>query len=228
MNEIETRFFKVEELRAAPEDEWPISGYGAVYNQLSDDLGGFVERIRPGAFAETIAVDDIRSLFNHDRNFVLGRTAPGTLKLIDDAYGLRFLVKPPDTQWARDLAVSIKRGDITQCSFSFTTEEDFWQTENDQMTRDLVRVRLYDIGPVAFPAYPQTSVVARASALHARIKNGYPAQPDEVRALIASLEQLAPNITADSQAASADDSENRRAQASLATLRETIKILKIR
>jgi len=165
----ELRVNNAAELRATPEEvDRPstISGYAAVFGQLSDDLGGFRERIRPGAFAETIEADDIRALWNHDANYVLGRTANGTLILTEDDRGLRFTVTPPDTSWARDALTTIARGDVDQMSFGFRTPDggDSWTSESGQAIRELVRVELFDVSPVTYPAYPQTSAEARSKA----------------------------------------------------------------
>lgn len=162
MTEIERRTIAIKELRVAQKDDAPvIEGYAAVFNQLSEDLGGFREQIKPGAFADTIAADDIRALWNHDSNYVLGRNVAGTLELEEDSHGLKIRVTPPDTQWARDLVVSIKRGDVDQMSFGFRTVSDSWHKQDDYMVRDLEKVKLYDVSPVTYPAYPQTVVSAR-------------------------------------------------------------------
>ncbi len=139
-----------------------IEGYAAVFNQWSEILGMFKERIRAGAFKKTIKEADIRALFNHNADFVLGRNKAGTLDLAEDSEGLHFRVKPPDAHWANDLMESIKRGDIDQASFGFTAIQDEWDHKAEPMERELIEVRLYDVSPVTFPAYPTTSVAARA------------------------------------------------------------------
>lgn len=160
--ELERRNFVVRELRASKSDKGQvIEGYASVFNQLSDDLGGFREQVIPGAFADTIVTDDIRALFNHDANFVLGRNVSETLELEEDEHGLKIRITLPDTQWARDLFVSIQRGDVDQMSFGFRTITDNWHQEEGGLVRDLIKVRLFDVSPVTFPAYPQTVVNAR-------------------------------------------------------------------
>ncbi|OPY74923.1 MAG: Caudovirus prohead protease [Syntrophorhabdus sp. PtaU1.Bin153] len=164
VNKIERRNFPVTELRAITDEKGlrHITGYAAVFNSLSDDLGWFREKIDPGAFRDSIATDDIRALWNHDSNYPLGRNKSGTLTLSEDTHGLKIDVQPPDTQWARDLMTSIDRGDVDQMSFGFETLSDRWETVDKQEIRTLIKVRLFDVSPVTFPAYPDTEVGLRS------------------------------------------------------------------
>jgi HK97 family phage prohead protease len=163
MNEIERRAFEVEELRMVEGDEPEIMGYAAVFNAASEDLGGFTEKIQRGAFTKSLLGDDIRALFNHDPNYVLGRNRSGTLNLEEDEQGLRIRVKVPNTQWARDLVESIRRGDISQMSFAFRTIKDEWEKVENKTIRTLKEVKLFDVSPVTYPAYPQTSAAVRSA-----------------------------------------------------------------
>lgn len=147
-------------------DKPAIRGYAAVFNTLSEDLGGFREQLQAGAFADAIASSDVRALMNHDANLVLGRDRSGTLTMREDAVGLQVEISPPDTQYARDLLEVMKRGDVNQMSFAFTVGR-----EDQQWTRDgtgpWIRTikkisRLYDVSVVTYPAYPQTSAAVRA------------------------------------------------------------------
>src|SRR4051812_3492156 len=116
--QIERRYIPATEVRVAGDGNAPvIEGYAALFNSPSQDLGGFVETIAPGAFRDAIPKSDIRALFNHDANFVLGRMKAGTLDVEEDRKGLKIRNTPPDTQWARDLVTSMKRGDVDQMSF---------------------------------------------------------------------------------------------------------------
>jgi hypothetical protein len=154
----ERRFFKAAELRASPSGG--LKGIAAPYNELSEDLGGFRERIIPGAFSRCLNEGaDVRCLFNHDADMILGRTKSGTLRLSEHAQGLYFDCDLPDTQAGRDVRESVKRGDISQCSFGFTVRGQNWLESGT--IRELVDVDLYDVSPVTFAAYPQTSVSAR-------------------------------------------------------------------
>ncbi len=168
---IERRDYTIEGL-AVDETEAPhIRGYAAVFDSESQplmEMGGqtFVERVAPGAFANSIDGGDVRALWNHDPNYVLGRTTAETLRLSEDEHGLAVDIIPPDTGWARDLMTSMRRGDVNQMSFGFQVVRDQWETErSDKGTRNvrtLLEVRLYDVSPVTFPAYPQTSVGVRS------------------------------------------------------------------
>lgn len=151
-----------------------LVGHAAVFNSLSEDLGGFRELIAPGAFASSIAKDDVRALFNHDPNFVLGRTSSGTLRLAEDMRGLAIEVDMPDTQTIRDLVTApVQRGDVSQMSFAFETVTDEWRKDTaGDWTRTLVEVRLYDVSPVTFPAYPATDVSARSKEVFERLARG--------------------------------------------------------
>ncbi len=140
-----------------------IRGHAAVFN-TETDLGWFRERIAPGAFSESIGKDDVRALFNHDENFILGRNKAGTLTMREDEQGLYVEIDPPDTQVARDLVTSIERGDISQMSFGFQTIKDSWETEENAAKdlRTLEKVKLWDVSPVTFPAYQETDVAVRS------------------------------------------------------------------
>lgn len=162
---IERRYIPatLAELRESGDDGPSIEGYAALFNVLSEDLGGFREQIAPGAFSSAITTSDIRALFNHDPNYVLGRVAAGTLSVEEDGRGLKMQNTPPDTQWARDLLVSMRRGDVNQMSFGFIVEEDDWEKKDDIVYRTIKKVaQLFDVSPVTYPAYPDTTVAVRS------------------------------------------------------------------
>jgi len=164
---MEVRAF-ASEVRASPVEDGSgalrFEGYAALFNSWSQDLGGFREQIAPGAFAKSLPADDIRALLNHDPNYVLGRNRSGTLVLTEDDRGLHFEVTAPNTQWARDLYESVKRGDIDQCSFGFRVVRDDWRSADGIDERTLLEVRLFDVSIVTYPAYPATSANVRSYA----------------------------------------------------------------
>lgn len=153
------------ELRISSEDGKPahLVGYAARFNRDSEDLGGFIERIKPGAFTEALKGADIRALKNHDANLLLGRTTANTLGLAENSRGLKFDITMPDTTAGRDTAKEVERGDISGCSFSFQVKDEEWDEKDGQLYRTIHSVaRIGDVGPVTFPAYPDTSVAVRS------------------------------------------------------------------
>lgn len=204
MAKTEERAFPFE-LRQA-DDGHKIVGHAAVFNQWSEDLGGFQEMIRPGAFAKTIQEADIRALFNHDSNYVLGRNKAGTLTLAEDAKGLAIQIEPPETTWAKDLQVSMKRGDVNQMSFMFQTVRDEWNNQDPKaIKRELVEVKLYDVSVVTFPAYPQTLAHVRLMEAINRSRDGEMDEHDRELILQAARELSAPE-----QELHPDDEQRRR------------------
>ena len=165
-----------------------IRGYAAVFNEWADIIPGvFRERIAPGAFRKTIREADVRALVNHDPNYVLGRNRASTLQLHEDKHGLAVEIEPPDAQWARDLMVSMKRGDISQMSFGFRPvkwTEEVGEKASDPLKITLDEVTLFDVSVVTFPAYKQTEAWARsaiASIEHYLLSEPSEAHSTEVR-----------------------------------------------
>lgn len=146
--------------QSSPVNTKILRGYAAVFNSLSQPMIGFREIIRPGAFTETLRESDVRSFWNHDYSFVLGRTSARTLFLEEDSTGLLTRILPPNTQWARDLVESVDRGDVSQMSFGFVALDDRWLPagRDGLPIRELLRVKLLEVSIVAVPAYLDTSV----------------------------------------------------------------------
>ena len=168
---------RVPELRAAADQPRSISGYGAVFYRADTPGTEYwlwsdtVERIMPGAFDEVIkSAPDVRSAYNHDFNFLLGRTSAKTLSLSVDATGLRYDVTPPASR--ADVIESVSRGDVSGSSFMFIPQSTTWREERiDGMTiyiREItsVGVELFELGPVAWPAYEATTAEARGRSPH--------------------------------------------------------------
>lgn len=158
---IERRFYELNRIQIRQEgDEKQLSGYAAIFNRLSVVLWGFREKIVPGAFEDSLS-DDIRALWQHDSKQVLGRTRARTLALWEDERGLGFELDVPDTQTGRDAIVSIERGDVDQMSFGFNVLPDGDEWDEDDagtLIRTLKRVKLIEVSPVTFAAYPDTQV----------------------------------------------------------------------
>jgi len=167
---FERRFVVDEVMEVRESDDGPkIEGHAAVFNSLSLPMFGFREEIKPGAFKKTIKEADIRALWNHDPNFVLGRNKADTLELREDKKGLFYSATPPDTQWARDLTTSIKRGDVSQSSFGFRVVSDEWSHRDSELIRTITEARLFDVSPVTFPAYEATDSQVRSLASFAGV-----------------------------------------------------------
>lgn len=160
MIEAINRRYLTQEFRLSNDNSSPkITGYAALFNSASEDLGGWSEVIDPGAFDNVMRTNpDVRGLFNHDANCVLSRTASGTMTLTIDEKGLRYDINPPDTQLARDLITSMKRGDINQSSFAFRCSQDSWK---DNVRHIMEVSELFDVSVVTYPAYASASADAR-------------------------------------------------------------------
>lgn len=158
---------EVLEVRASENGKKKIGGYALKWGKRYN-MGWFTEEIHRDAL-KGADLGDVRALLNHDPNFVLGRTTAGTLRLTEDETGLRYEIDLPDTQAARDLAVSIERGDISQSSWGFTlrvdedSTGDEWKRDGGKDHRTIKSVRqVFDVSPVTFPANPDTEVAKRS------------------------------------------------------------------
>jgi HK97 family phage prohead protease len=158
----------VETVEFRAETDGPrVSGYAALYNTETEIGGYFRERIAPGAFKSALSgADDVRALFNHDSNIVLGRTKSGTLILSDTKKGLRYdIALNEEDPEAMSVRAKIKRGDVSGSSFGFIVRAEEWQEPKDKRDlplRTVTEAELFDVSPVTFPAYPETSVTARS------------------------------------------------------------------
>lgn len=144
-----------------------IRGYAAVFNRKSEVLWWFREVIKPGAFTRALEKSDIRALVDHDPSRILARYIPGrtsnTLSVREDSTGLFYEIEPPDTSVGRDILVSIERGDVTGSSFAFTVRTDKWRMDDGEQLREIEEVdEIFDVSPVTYPAYPDTSVGIRS------------------------------------------------------------------
>lgn len=166
MKTLEIRTAKgVAELRDGGADGFGvIAGYAAVFNRLSQNLGGFVEQVAPGAFTESVRDRaPVLCRYNHEDNYLLGTIEADTLRLSEDGTGLAYEADLPDTTAGRDVRALAKRGDLRYSSFAFYTLEDSWSvTEQDFPLRTLLRVQLVDVAPVNNPAYRDTTAAARS------------------------------------------------------------------
>lgn len=157
-----------------------ISGYSVVYNSLSVDLGGFREIIEPTAITtELINCSDVVMNYNHDDSLILARSrnGEGTLKLSTDERGLLFEFDMPNSALGDQVLESIRRGDISTCSFAFSLNPDAsgetWTRDDENgVIRTITAIDgLYDCALVIHAAYPETSVSARSLDKLNELKN---------------------------------------------------------
>jgi HK97 family phage prohead protease len=162
------------EIRKNAAGQRTVSGYFATFNTLSSDLGGFVERISPGAYTQSLRDNpEVLCLYNHNTDLILGRVSSGTLSVSEDSIGLRFKVTLPDTSYANDLVNLMERGDVAACSFAFSINGDngdTWEMIGDKLVRTLVSVNLYEGSIVGNPAYPNTVADLRSCPVTLRSK----------------------------------------------------------
>lgn len=148
--------------QAETENDFVIEGYFALYESETELFEGMFEIITKGAFDNTLN-NDIRALWNHDTQYVLGRNKSGTLELRTDDKGLFAIVKLPKTQYAQDLYTLVQRGDVDQASFGFNIlGEDLEELASGGYRWRINEIDLHEISVVTFPAYENTSVQARA------------------------------------------------------------------
>lgn len=138
-----------------------IDARAIVFDSWSEDLGGFRERMTPGSVQLS---NDMVGLFDHDTSMVVGRVSAGTMEVRSDKNGVAFTAYPPDTTWAKDLLVSMKRGDIKGCSFRMMVNEDAWYVDNGQVCRDILSAEISELTITSMPAYPATTAEARSHA----------------------------------------------------------------
>lgn len=203
-SEVQKRVFTIKpEVRAA-ENEGDSAGtaigHAAVFDTPSQPLydwweGMFVEEVRKGAFLKTIGEADIRFLINHDPNLILARNKAGTLRLTEDEIGLAMEGDIAPTTYGRDLAVSMRLGNVSQMSIMFSVVKDDWAGTRDGMPlRVISEVKLYDVSAVTFPAFEETDIGMRSRDVSALFRSlGLAEVPAEQRNnLIAALTKGAP------------------------------------
>ena len=216
LSKMETRVW-VGDLEVRAEGEgMTLTGYAALFNSWSEDLGGFREQIAPGAFKRSLkARNDVKLLWNHETGEVLGSTRAGTLRLTEDERGLRVEASLPDTQRGKDAKILIQRGDVSGFSFGFSVADkgDTWNSEGNERT--LKSVRLFEVSLTPFPAYTSTNGTASVRGLDKlakrtgvdpdaladailKVEEGTDLSPAERDLLVGAIDSLAPKIGDDS------------------------------
>lgn len=158
------------ELRADGKDgATELVGYAAVFNQetvIASWWSEWREEVSPGAYSKTLQEGDIRALWNHDQNVVLGRNKAGTLDLSEDDHGLHSVIRPPDNEWGRPVLDAVQRGDVTGMSITFrVVKQEMWyppKGADELPKRTIKEAQLFDVSPVTFPAFEQTEISARS------------------------------------------------------------------
>lgn len=155
-------------------DGTTLTGYFAVFNQWAEidsvQEGHFMERIAPGAFRNTLASDPIRVLFQHGKDPQIGDKVLGPISVLEeDAQGARFEVPLLDTSYNRDLLPGLRAG-LYGSSFRFSVaKQDFNHrakasdyNPDGLPERTIQEARVFEFGPVTFPAYPGATAGLRS------------------------------------------------------------------
>lgn len=164
---METRYLQMHDIktRDADNEDPKIEGYFAVYGDVYQVWPDVTESIAPGAFAKSIT-QDVRALYNHNHDKILGRVSAGTLTLRDDSHGLwgSITINRKDTD-AMNVYERIKRGDITGCSFGFEIRDEEYEIKPDGSIHYTIKEvdPLYEVSPVVWPAYEATTITSRGN-----------------------------------------------------------------
>lgn len=171
--EIELRYFQVGPFTRASENSRDVEGYAALFNKVTT-IGWYDEVILSGAFDGVLNISDIRALFNHDPNHLLARKRPAdvtgiqnTLTTWTDTTGLKYGFTVPNTR--DDILEMIDRGDLAELSFAFTILDAQWDVADGRDLRSIKKFkRIYNVSPVTYPAYHDTTVAKRSFNLYQR------------------------------------------------------------
>ncbi len=159
-------------------DGMTFTGYASVFNSPSEDLGGFIEYVAPGAFKRSLqSRNEVKLLWNHDSGEPLASLRGGTMQLVEDERGLKVTASLPNTSRGRDVAELLRTKVIDSMSFGFNVIRDSWS--RDGQTRTLESVRLFEVSIVSFPAYAETV---------AQVRSAPTINPDELADALLKLE----------------------------------------
>lgn len=216
------------EFRAEPSDDGlTLEGYAAVFNQWTDIdsyEGTFRERIAPGAFKRSIDHNRMPVLqFDHGTHPLIGSLPLGVItSLREDNHGLKVHARLSDNWLVEPVRDAIRDGAIQGMSFRFKVINDKWARNKNVAERTITEIKLYEVGPVVFPAYEQTAVGVRTRDALTSLTD--PQVRGELAKLLAygpsNLEHAITTDNADSQKHSVRTKNQRRALA-LLTLGET-------
>jgi len=170
--EFEKRF--IHEIRAKESDDGKLVVVGTpiVYNTVTMLWEDVEEVILPGAATDSIKNDDIRAVWNHNTDIVLGRTKNTTLKLVETEAGVTCEIEFPDSEEGRSKYASVKRGDVDGMSFGFTPIDEEWTARKEDgkemWTRTISKFKIWEVSPCTFPQYDETEISARSKELALR------------------------------------------------------------
>lgn len=168
---LERRWIAQRVAKVSAVDDRLIRGMPIVFNSLSLDLGGFREIIKPEAVDRTLREQiDVRALVDHDSAKIMGRRSAGTLTLRKEPDGVLARIDPPDTSYAKDIVVSIERGDVDGMSFGFRVLTDEWRMQDGEPVREVLDMEIREVSIVTFPAYEETDVSMAKRSLEAFLK----------------------------------------------------------
>lgn len=159
---MERRLTEGLEIETRDDGTVKLNGLGIVFNSWSVDLGGFREMIEPDA-VRGIDFAGVVCLFNHRDDNILGRS-PDTMEVRIVESGVRYIVDMPDSPTGQNVRVAVQRKDVRGSSFGFTVDKDEWMKRTDGVWERRIKQfkRIYDLSPVVFPAYPDTTVAMRS------------------------------------------------------------------
>lgn len=149
------------EFKTAEDSPGILEGYAAKYNKLSEDMGGFYEILLPNSLRLIPETSQIKAFYYHDTHKPLGSLDKNTLSIKFDDVGMYYSVILPDNSFGRDCAVTVERGDMTQSSFGLIVHKENWVEDNKQLIRQIIDAEVFEVSPVVYPAYPDTSVALR-------------------------------------------------------------------
>ncbi len=170
--ELRSLVMPVEQRAAADNGTVTVIGYAAVFGDTADIGGYFRETIARGAFANSIRDADVRAYFDHDRGRVLGRKSAASLRLSEDAKGLRVEIDLPNTSDGRDVRELIERGDISGMSIGMIVLKESWDQTVEPALRNIQEVVLREVSIVSEPAYEGTSIALRSLEAARRERRG--------------------------------------------------------
>ena len=186
-HELRSLRVKVEK-RADDDGKVTVTGYAAIFGEWAQIWDWMEESVARGAFANSLRTADVRAYFDHDRGRVLGRSSAGTLRIEEDAKGLRVEIDLPDTTDGRDVATLIERGDVDGLSFGFSVLRQEWDETVSPARRTILEVDLREVSIVSEPAYDGTSIALRSLEEARKEKRAHPAH-QRIEARRASMEQ---------------------------------------